>query len=301
MLTRHPDRPVAPPAPQPASAVPHRARPTLRLAGAAPHPASATPHEAGARPRPSREEGATLIEVLVTISSGTVVLLALVAVLLFSTHQQTHLADVAQATQLGRQAMTRIVDELHSACIAPSFTPIRPESSDSEMRFISAPSEEAVISKTEVNEHRIVWSEKAETLTDEIYPATKEETWPAFAYASTPSRKVLIASHVIQTESKGEKVPIFQYYGYTLESNESATSGVSTLSTTPLIKNGEKLNEKTASTAASVLISFSTGSSASTAGLGGLGKDVSEPQQTQVTLAFSVPPSEAENLDAPCQ
>jgi Tfp pilus assembly protein PilW len=251
--------------------------------------------------RNRREEGATLIEVLVTVSSGTVVLLALVAVLLFSTRQQTHLADVAQATQLGRQTMTKIADELHSACIAPSFTPIRQKSGGSELRFISAPSEEAVISKTAINEHRIVWNEKAETLTDEVYPATKEETWPAFTYASTPSKMVLIGSHIGQMESSGKKLPIFQYYGYSLEPSESSTAGVSTLSTTPLISGAETLNEEKAAKAASVLISFSTGSTASTTSLGGLGKDVSEPQQTQVTLSFSVPPSELENLDAPCQ
>ena len=74
-----------------------------------------------------------------------------------------------------------------------------------------------------------MWNEKAETLTDFTYPATKEETWPHFEYSETASPKngVLIASHVTQLESK---IPIFQYYSYNLESNES-TLGLTTLNT----------------------------------------------------------------------
>jgi Tfp pilus assembly protein PilV len=266
------------------------------------YPPSAAPHPREERLHPSAEDGSTLIEVLVATITGTVLLLAMVAILAFSTRQETHLTDVAQATQLGRLAMTKIVDELHSACVAPSFTPIQKESKSNELRFINAYSNEAVIAKTALNEHRIVWNEKAETLTDEIYPAVKEETWPDFEYSTTASKSVLLASHVSQIESGGSKVPIFQYYGYSTESNESATTGLNMLTTTPLTFGSKGLEATTAATAASVLISFTTNSTASTTSLGLLGKDVSDPLQNQVTLSFSVPISEAEgSVDAPCQ
>jgi hypothetical protein len=267
-------------------------------------PHSHPPTRLGTPPRLSDEAGYSLIELLVAMISGIVVMLALVAVLLFSTRQETHLTNVAQATQLGRIAMTKVVDELHSACLAPGFAPIRKESSATELRFINAYSEKATLSKSEVNEHRIVWNEKAETLTDFTYPAIKEVTWPNFEYSSTasPVAGVLIASHVTQLE----KLPIFQYYGYDLESNESASSGLSSLNTTPIISGSQKLTEETAATAASVLISFNTGSSATTTSLtNSLGKtvakDVGDGQQSQVTLSFSVPATEAESVDTPCE
>jgi type II secretory pathway pseudopilin PulG len=275
-------------------------------------PHSTIPAPPGQNASLSSEGGFTLIETLVAASTGIVVCLALFAVLVSSTRQETHLNDVAQATQLGRFAMDKIVTELHSACIAPGFTPIQEKSSENELRFINAYSEAAAISKEEVNEHRIVWNEKAETLTEYTYKATKEETWPKFKFSETPetnkpekeSPSVIIATHVTKMESGGSKIPIFQYYSYNLESSESATAGLSTLNTTPLTTSS--LTAAEAATAASVLISFNTGSGASSTSvtniLGkGLAKDVTEGQQSQVTLSFSVPTSEAEKADTPCQ
>ncbi len=269
-----------------------------------PHP----PTHRGPRANLSGESGSTLIELLVAISTGMVIILALVAVLAVSTRQETHLTNVAQATQLGRLAMTKVVGELHSACIAPGFAPIQENSTETELRFINSYGKEAVISKTAVNEHRIKWNKEAETLTDYTYPAIKEETWPTFKYSetATPTNGVLIASHVTQMESEGKKLPIFQYYSYNLESNESATSGLNSLNTTPLKTPLGKEGSESAATAASVLISLNTGSSANATSLTNtLGKtaskDVSDGQQSQVTLSFSVPDSEAESVDTPCQ
>ena len=114
---------------------------------------------------------------------------------------------------------------------------------------------------------------------------------------------MLIASHVTQMESEGKKLPIFQYYSYNLEANESTTSGLNSLNTTPL---GTPLKKETAPTAASVLISFNTGSSATSASLTNtlgktVAKDVGDGQQSQVTLSFSVPATEAESADTPCE
>ncbi len=265
-----------------------------------PHPAvSATPEE---RPTLSEERGYTLVELLVAITTGLVVCFALFAILAFSTRQDTRLSDMAQATQLGRLAMTKVVDELHSACIAPGFTPIQEGSSSTELRFINAYSEKAVISETkqEAYKHKIVWNEKAETLTDYVYPSNGG-SWPNFTFAevASPAAGVLIASHVKQSKTEpGEKaIPVFQYFSYSAESSEGATTGLNMLSTEPL---ESPLTKATAPTAASVLVSFNTGPVESTTSLGALGKKASLGLQSQVTLSFAVPISEAEVVDAPC-
>ena len=152
----------------------------------------------------------------------------------------------------------------------------------------------------QVNEQRIVWNEKAETLTDYTYPAIKEITWPAFEYSATasPAGGTLLASNVTEAEAEGKKVPIFKYYSYKGESSESATTGLNTLNSEPLVT---PLTKETAPTAASVLIGFNTGPSDGKTDIGALGRGVDDDQQTQVTLSFSVPISNDEAVDAPCK
>jgi type II secretory pathway pseudopilin PulG len=245
------------------------------------------------------EHGFTLIELLVAMATGLVVAMALFAILSVSTRQETRVTDITQANQLGRNAMTKVVDELHSACLAPGFTPILSGSSSTELAFINAYSEEAVISSAYV--HRIKWNEKAETLTDYIYPSNGGN-WPKFTFqeAATPPGGVLIANNVKQTKSGEKVIPIFQYYSYAPESTGSSTTGLSTLHTEPLVS---PLTEKTAPTAASVLVSFN-------AAPGGKKTEQISAQEatlrsvdfsSQVTLSFSVPKSETPTIDSPCQ
>jgi hypothetical protein len=245
----------------------------------------------------SGEHGYSLVEMLVAIVTGLVVSLALFAILDFSTRQSQRITDVAQATQLGRTAMTKIVDELHSACLAPGFTPIQEGSGPSELRFINTYGEEAVLSKA--YKHKIVWNEKAETLTDYVY-ASNGGSDPNFTFseAATPAGGVLLATHVKQSKSGEKSIPIFQYYGYVVKASESGAAGVSTLSTEPL---ATPLNEKAAPTAASVLISFNAAPVENTAALGKSGAaGININLSSQVTLAFSAPISDSESVDSPC-
>jgi type II secretory pathway pseudopilin PulG len=246
------------------------------------------------------EGGFSLIELLVAMITGIVVTFALFAILNISTNQASRLTNYAQATQQGRLAMTKIVDALHSACVTNGFAPIEIGSGESELLFVNAYSEEAVIPKTQFNKQKIVWSKEAQTLTDYSYPAVKEISWPNFEYSGTanPSTGVVLARNVTQTETGGKKVPIFQYYAYTSESTESATTGLNTLQKEPL---KAPLTEATAPTAASVLITFNAGPNDGTTAIGAQGKGVSAGEQTQVTLAFTAPISNEKDVDAPCQ
>jgi type II secretory pathway pseudopilin PulG len=287
--------PTAPPVP---ARTAHPAWPG-RLARAV-HPARTSGHTRPRRLTLADESGFSLIELLVAMISGVVVCFALFAILNITSDQTSRLTNYAQATQQGRLAMTKIVDALHSACVTNGFAPILTNSGESELRFINAYSEEAVIPKSQFNEQKIVWNKATETLTDYTYPATKEISWPNFEYSSTasPSTGVQLARNVTQTETGGKKVPIFQYFAYTGESSESATTGLSTLNTKPL---EVPLTEKTAPTAASVLVTFSAGPNEGTTAIGAQGKGVSAGEQTQVTLSFTVPISNEKDVDAPCQ
>src|ERR1700690_1588251 len=82
--------------------------------------------------------GFTLIEVLVAMVTGIIVTGALFAILEVSTRQAARVSEVAQATQVGRTAMTHVVDELHSACLSNGFTPVKPVTTATKLVFVNA-------------------------------------------------------------------------------------------------------------------------------------------------------------------
>src|ERR1700759_2621871 len=80
------------------------------------------------------ERGLTLIELLVSMTAGTVVVAGATLVLVVALRQNTRVTDAVQADGIGRTALNQIVDELHSSCTgfgsysiqAPSTTPTSP-------------------------------------------------------------------------------------------------------------------------------------------------------------------------------
>jgi hypothetical protein len=244
------------------------------------------------------EHGFSLIELLVAMLSSTVVAGALFAVLNFSTTVSATISDKVQADQLGRTAMTRITDELHSACLEPSYKPIQKGSTETNLRFINAYSEQPEIKEAEV--HEIVWSKATSQLID--YHAKNnggtspsEFTFPEPIKEAKPQFTVL-ASNVTPIVVEGKEVPIFQYFKYAEETTESETAAVSTLSTTPLSGAKAGLTAGEAGEAASVLISFNAAAPS-----GKTTRNRSTNFTNQVTFAFSVPDSETPIHDSPCQ
>lgn len=238
------------------------------------------------------ERGFTLVETLVAMVAGVAVMGGLFSVLDVSLRQSTRVADVVQASQLGRTAMTNIVDELHSACIAPGFAPIQEGSTGSKLIFITGYSEAAEI--TSVRKDEIVWA--GETLTDNVYNSTGGASLE-FTFAKAPTRSVLIGKNISQSAEGGKEVPIFRYYQYavTPPNNEKRTEASSTLE----LKEPPKAASFSAAEAkplASVLISFKAGPVSTN-------KEASRKVELagQVTLAFSAPSAEATIEAAPCE
>lgn len=249
-------------------------------------------------PLASDEQGFSLIELLVAMVTATVVAGALFAVLNFSTTETATLSDKIQADQLGRIAMNKITDELHSACLAPSYQPVQKESTETKLRFITAYTEEAEIKQAEI--HEIVWNKATATLTDYHEKNTGGTSPGTFTFpepSKTPTKEntSVLATQVTETEAKA---PIFQYFNYAEETSEGEKAAVSTLSTTPLpgAKTAPGLNVTEAGEAASVMVSYNAA-----AADGKTTRNRSTNFTSQTTFAFSVPNSETPINDAPCQ
>lgn len=201
---------------------------------------------------PSAEQGFTLVEVLVGMAASIVVLFALFAILNFTQNQETRISEAVQADQIGRTAMSKMVEELHSSCTG--VTPIREPSSTPEsplgktgplnLWFISAygdsSSGEASISS--VTEHDINWTKTSTsntgkslgTLTDYAFPSESTSKYPEWKFPSPKTSKAtakVLAYNVIPIEVNSEPT-IFQYYKYESSGTKLVALPASSLSET---------------------------------------------------------------------
>jgi Tfp pilus assembly protein PilV len=192
----------------------------------------------GHLPPPSAEQGFSLLEVLVAMLASIVVVIALYSIINFTLNQEVRTNEIVQTDQVGRTAMSNIIEELHSSCtgVAPiqqpsSSTPTSPltKSGPLSMWFISAYGDAGSgnASLSEVTEHDIAWTsnetsntgKKLGTLTDYSfksegeYPGWKFPSFTTTVAAKSPNKVTILAKDVIPYEINGEAT-IFQYYKY---------------------------------------------------------------------------------------
>jgi prepilin-type N-terminal cleavage/methylation domain-containing protein len=135
--------------------------------------------------RLAAQDGVSLIELLVVIAAGTVVMSGLFTMIEVTLRQTTRTFNRVDATQRARKTLEGMMNELHSACIAPSATPIQPQSSATRILFESQYSNAATV--TPVTEHEITYDSVAHTLTEQTYVATGG-TSPNWTFSATPTK-----------------------------------------------------------------------------------------------------------------
>lgn len=250
------------------------------------------------------EHGFSMIEVLVSILTGLIVVFALFSILEVSMRQASRITDSVQADQLGRTALTKVVDELHTACMAREFAPVLVKSSEKELRFRTAYGETASIEGANATEHHIVWTgvwPGSGQLLDKTYRSTGGVA-PNFTYEVTETPKTtVLAQNVYEAETtvEGKKVPvpIFQYDKYNTKSVSSTESALGTL--LPISLKGKEatgLTEEEAKTVSAVLVTFTTAPTDNNVKLFRAAEF-----SNLVTFAFAAPASEATIEDGPCR
>jgi Tfp pilus assembly protein PilW len=240
-------------------------------------------------PAPPRgEDGFTLIEVLVVMISGIVVTGALVIILIISFEQSIKIQDASTANQLGRTTMTKIVDPLHSACLAEGFQPISAKSTASTLRFTTAYSEKNVIASSEASEHEVEWVAASEAFTEKVYPATSGEG-SSFVFSTSPATTTRIGEHITQASETSPQ--IFRYFRYTTSASAGSESGASDLAEIPASELSTKAGE-----VAAVSIAFRVASGDKSVSQKGIPAEFNN----QVIFAFSAPASETTLKDSPC-
>jgi hypothetical protein len=225
-----------------------------------------------------REDGFTLAELLMAMATSIVILTAILAMVQVSTRGQARVADRVAANQRGRPVLARLMNELHSGCVAPGVAPVLSGSTDSSIGFLSKSGSDV----SPVPDKHIV-TLTGSTLSESIYPAIGGAQ-PSWTFSSTPSstRQLLTGVSAGQAGSPTAGVPLFRYYAY--------TGGQ--ISSTPL---STPLSTNDAARAAQVTVSFATSPG-----------DVTVPAPTPISLSDSAtlrlePASEdSSEVNLPC-
>lgn len=182
------------------------------------------------------ESGFTLMETLVAGVAGVLVAGVLLTILVFSMNETTRVGDRVYASQIGRTAMSKIIDELHSSCTGasgagiagPAEKPASPLGSTgaTNLWFISAYGSKTSGNATieGVREHDINWTltsttssgQKLGTLTDYSFASSSgnsNEGWKFPALTVSNATATVLAKNVIAPQIASAST-IFQYSRY---------------------------------------------------------------------------------------
>jgi len=91
-------------------------------------------------PRSGDERGSTIVELLVGMAMGMVVLAGLSMVIISTLHGNARVDARVEATQNARITVTKIIEQLHSACASPRLIPIKEGSTSTKLIFLRAES-----------------------------------------------------------------------------------------------------------------------------------------------------------------
>lgn len=184
------------------------------------------------------ERGMTVAELVMGIPIFLIVFSAILMMTEVATHNQDKVAKRVAVNQRARPELTRLMDQLHSACVAPGVAPVLVGSTPTSLIFISKPG--SAVNPTP--DKRIV-TLSGGTLTESVYPATGGSP-PSWTYSSTPTSTRQLLTGV-------SSPALFRYYEY--EGGQ--------VSTTPL---PTPLNAADAATTVQVAISFTYSTGAGT-------------------------------------
>ncbi len=182
------------------------------------------------------EHGFTLVEMLVTLVTGIVIVLAAFSILDVSLTQSSRISERVETDQRARLAMEKIMLELHSSCVVTGNNAVEAGSENSLIKFISQSG--SAVYFTTVTKHEIAL--KSGTLTDASY-VSEPSSSGEWKFHATPTSTLTLLTNVSQTGA----TPIFQYFRY--------VGG--NLSTTP---QSTPLNTEEAPNTAEITVSFTT-------------------------------------------
>jgi Tfp pilus assembly protein PilW len=186
------------------------------------------------------ERGTTLVEMVVGISMASILMFAMTMVIVVTMHASARSSAEVSSTQLSRNGLSSIIQQLHSACLSPRVAPVLPESSGTKLIFTHSTGSEVTAKPV-----KSMIALEGDTLTQYDYASTGSLSPPwAFAKTATSTRQLMTGVAPIPPSTA-----IFSYY--------SSANGQ--ISSTPL---PTPLSETSAGSAIQVSVGISSAPSA---------------------------------------
>lgn len=151
------------------------------------------------------ERGTTLMEVMVALAAGMVVMFALTMAIVVTLHSSARVSARVDATQRARIATSRIMEQLHSACVLPEIAPVQAESTGTSLRFVHQTGSGVALTPI-----LSVITLSGGTLSESDYKATAGPL-PAWTFESTAYATKTLLTKVAPIAPSSA---IFSYYTY---------------------------------------------------------------------------------------
>ena len=177
----------------------------------------------------SDQRGITMTEMLTGMLVFSIIFGAILTMVEGSMRNQDRITQRVLANQRARPVLTRMIDALHSACVAPAITPIKAGSTSNQIQFLSKVGS-AVSPTPDKKVFTFTPTSTGVTLTEDVYVSNGGSA-PDWSYPTTPSlpqRTLLTGLGPGMAGSPSVALPYFRYYAY--------VNGV--ISTTPLNVSG---------------------------------------------------------------
>jgi hypothetical protein len=161
------------------------------------------------------EEGTSMVELVVGMGMGMVVLAGLSILLIVTMRGNARVDARAEASDNARVTMTRIMEQLHSACVSPTIPPVQYGSGATTLVFKHGTYGGQAAASAEATTTTITYSSKES--------GSLWQTDKTAAGKEEPSR--LLLAHVSLPASEQSKGRIFQYANNTVQASTFEGTG----------------------------------------------------------------------------
>lgn len=228
------------------------------------------------------ERGMTLVELLVATAAGVVVVGGISVAMIVTVRGVERVSSHVEANRAARLTLAKVVDQLHSACLAYGSAPIREDSTGTLLSFTHQSGSTAaltpVLSKISLSGTTLKQADYEKTSTSGSSPTE-------WAFKTTPYRETTLQTGISQASAS---IPVFRYYGY--------SEGTGAISSAPFSFT-TKLGSANAAKTVQVSVAFKATPGSTVSG----DANAATPVQSSAYLRMGPPSFATSSSNQPCQ